>query len=529
MDKNNRKCEASQRKSRKRAAVSDGQLEAEEIKRQIHLSKVTALGEKEESERLLEDLVFGAEDELVERLIGAPEDEGAPSGNLLDESSSDSEVENESRLQVERTKKAAWLDEDDNLEEDVDMTHRFRKDFLKSDIEKKLPKQMVQQRLREQFQRAMGGTPSWAEKGVKKKNRRKGQKGDSDDDDDDEEDSLLKKTGNFVAASESLPKGIIQMKNCLNANNDRPSDTKLTTVQFHPSAQVVMTAGMDQSVSLFQVDGKTNPKIQSIFLERFPVHKARFSADGEQVIATGTRNRLFYVYDMIEGKIIPVHGVRALNESQVKEFEVSPDGSFLLLSGTSGYLHLLTLKTKELVRSMKINGKVTGATFSSDGSKIYACSDEGEVYIWDVKSSKWMNRFTDEGCLKGTSIAVSRNGQYLACGSNSGVVNIYSHDACLQESTPKPLKAIMNLVTSASSLLFNPTTEILAMASNVVDEAVKLVHIPSFSVFSNFPVFRRKTIFLPQCMDFSPRSGFFSVANNKGKALLYRLKHYTDF
>lgn len=33
-----------------------------------------------------------------------------------------------------------------------------------------------------------------------------------DSDDDDEEDSLLKKTGNFVAASESLPKGIIQVK-----------------------------------------------------------------------------------------------------------------------------------------------------------------------------------------------------------------------------------------------------------------------------------------------------------------------------
>lgn len=59
-----------------------------------------------------------------------------------------------------------------------------------------------------------------------------------------------------------------------------------------------------------QVDGKTNPKIQSIHLENFPVNKASFSADGEQVVATGMRNKLFYVYDMMEGKIIPVPRVR---------------------------------------------------------------------------------------------------------------------------------------------------------------------------------------------------------------------------
>uniref|UniRef100_A0A3Q2FU12 UTP18 small subunit processome component n=1 Tax=Cyprinodon variegatus TaxID=28743 RepID=A0A3Q2FU12_CYPVA len=103
-----------------------------------------------------------------------------------------------------------------------------------------------------------------------------------------------------------------QMKKCLHANSARPSEDKLTTVQFHPSAQVVMTAGMDRSISLFQlqVDGKTNPKIQSIHLERFPVHKARFSLDGETVIATSLRNKMFYLYDMMEGRVVPVHSVR---------------------------------------------------------------------------------------------------------------------------------------------------------------------------------------------------------------------------
>ncbi|KAJ8251781.1 hypothetical protein GJAV_G00225370 [Gymnothorax javanicus] len=522
----------------KRAAsayADDSELINEESKRQKHLKKVRALGEKDESEKLLEDLVFGAEDKLIEKLSW--KDEVDVGGGLLEDESSDSEVENEARLAVPAARKAVWDDEDDDddndaaEQEEVDMTHKYRRNFMKGDAEKSLSKQKLQLRLQEQFRRAMGGTPSWAEKGLKakRKDKRHADDDSDEDDDDDENDDLLRKTGNFVASSESLPKGIIQIKKCLEANNDRISEGRLTSVQFHPSAQVVMTAGLDQNISLFQVDGKTNPKIQSLHLENFPVHKAQFSADGEQVIATGNLNKLFYVYDMMEGKVLPVCGVRGLNEKRVKEFQVSPDGKHLLLNGTSGYLHLVTMKSKELVRSFKVNGEVTEAVFSQDGSRIYVSSDEGEVYIWDSRRNKCINRFVDDGSIRGTSIAVSGNGQYIACGSSSGVVNVYDHDMCLQETNPKPLRAIMNLLTTVTSLRFNSNTEVLAIASRVADEAVRLVHIPSFTVFSNFPVSKRSFVFRPQCLDFSPNSGFFTVGNDKGRALLFRLKHYTDF
>lgn len=67
---------------------------------------------------------------------------------------------------------------------------------------------------------------------------------------------------------------------------------------------------------LLQVDGKTNPKIQSIHLERFPVHRAQFSLDGQTVIATSLRNKMFYLYDMMQGRVTPVHTVRG--EAEVR-------------------------------------------------------------------------------------------------------------------------------------------------------------------------------------------------------------------
>lgn len=64
---------------------------------------------------------------------------------------------------------------------------------------------------------------------------------------------------------------------------------------------------------------------------------------------------------------------------------------------------------------------------------------------------------------------------------------MYAQDDCLQKTSPKPLKAIMNLITAATSLSFNPTTEILAVASNVADNAVKLVRRVTMTVISFVP------------------------------------------
>ncbi|XP_069021518.1 U3 small nucleolar RNA-associated protein 18 homolog [Embiotoca jacksoni] len=513
--------------AKKRARPVKLNPQKEEQKRQKNVEKLAVLGEKDDSVKLLEELVFGAEEELLERLV---EDDEEPTGSRLLEDKDEESEDDEAQQQLQPSKTAAWVDDDDEQEEEVDMTHRYRRNLVKGEAESTMSKQKLQQRMREQFQRSMGGAPSWAQSGVqKKKTTAADDEEDDDNEEEEEEDDLLRRTGNFVASSDRLPSGILRMKKCLHANSARPSDDRLTTVQFHPSAQVVMTAGLDSSVSLFQVDGKTNPKIQSIHLERFPVHKAQFSRDGETVIATSLKNKMFYLYDMMEGRVAPVHTVRGLNEARVKEFSVCPEGGALLLTGTRGYLHLLTLKTKEVVRSMKINGNVSGVAFSRDGSKVFAHSEEGEVYVWDARSSRCVNRFSDDGCVKGTSIAASPNGQYLACGSQSGVVNVYSQEACLNSANPKPLKAVMNLLTSATSMTFNPSSEILAIGSRAEDEAVRLLHLSSLTVFSNFPIAKRKFVYRTSCLDFSPHSGFFSLANNKGHAPLFRLLHYKDF
>lgn len=56
------------RKGKKRAPDPEIDLDEETSKREKNVKLVRALGEQDASVRLLEDLVFGAEDELVKRL-----------------------------------------------------------------------------------------------------------------------------------------------------------------------------------------------------------------------------------------------------------------------------------------------------------------------------------------------------------------------------------------------------------------------------------------------------------------------------
>lgn len=63
-----------------------------------------------------------------------------------------------------------------------------------------------------------------------------------------------------------------------------------------------------------------------------------------------------------------------------------------------------------------MNGTVESVAFNNDGSRLFSVGDEGEVYVWDMNRRQCIHRFVDEGCIQGTSLAVSTNSQYLAVG-----------------------------------------------------------------------------------------------------------------
>lgn len=110
-------------------------------------------------------------------------------------------------------------------------------------------------------------------------------------------------------------------------------------------------------MSLFlQIDGKRNPKVQSLFLQDFPIHKAAFVPDGSGVVAAGRRN-FFFVYDLEAGRVERVNCLIGRDEKSLECFEVSPDSKVVAFLGNEGYILLTSLRTRQCIGTLKMNGK----------------------------------------------------------------------------------------------------------------------------------------------------------------------------
>lgn len=361
---------------------------------------------------------------------------------------------------------------------------------------------------------------------------------DSDSDDDYDEQAalgaILSSTASVLSSPTHLPKGEIASIRCKDVNMIEPNKSTTTSVHFHPSGELALTAGYDKTLRFFQVDGKKNAKIHGVFFPDLPISRADFVNGGESVLLTGRRPFL-YTYNVVAGVVEKVPQVLGRKEKSWESFASSPDGRTIALLGNDGYVVLLSAKSWQTIGEVKMNGAVRAVAFTPCGGYVVASGSDGDVYRWDVRllsGGRCVSRFKNQDGTFTSSLAVSS--RYTAVGAESGVVNLYDdRDAnsmaqflsSTYTAAREPAKAFMNIKTSADLLKFNNTGEILAMSSRRDMDCMKLAHLPSASVFSNWPTSKTPLGYV-WSMDFSPNSGYMAIGNDKGKCLLYRLSHY---
>lgn len=415
-------------------------------------------------------------------------------------------------------KKPAWVDEDDENVKVKDAVANMVRSRGKRGI-KETSEKKYESELREKFTNVIGGTPDWADLDNKPK-------------DEDEENDLVRKTGNYLSGKSSvqLPRRTLEYKQMLDLNSSHTEGALIQAVDFNPDLQVAIVAGSLRhlgSASLFQVDGNNNHRIHSVRLPSYPVTCARFLRDGRKFVVGSEAHSHFFVYDMETSKETKLCVNKKFEKSIDKNLYVNPDGETFIYLDNRGKMFVYDTASLSLIDILESPFPLTSATFNSDGTRMYTYGKTGEVCIWDMTSRMCIHRFVDEGCIAGDAIAMSPNNQYLACGSRSGIVNIYDSSA-ISSREPAPVKVLSNLTTSVTALSFNASSEILALASNRKPNAVKLVHFPSMTVFENFPRLRKELKRI-LCASFSSHSGYLALGDNGGAATLFRLKHFSSY
>jgi U3 small nucleolar RNA-associated protein 18 len=75
-------------------------------------------------------------------------------------------------------------------------------------------------------------------------------------------------------------------------------------------------------------------------------------------------------------------------------------------------------------------------------------------------------------------------------------------------SNPLKMKSIMNLTMKINAMALHPAGELLAIGSDQRKDQLKMIHLPSCSVFSNWPT-DRTPMGRVKCLEFSPGNLFF--------------------
>jgi len=300
-------------------------------------------------------------------------------------------------------------------------------------------------------------------------------------------------------------------------------------VLFHPMAPLVLAAGLDKTARLFHVDDVRNVKVQGIHLHDMPIHSASFLHQGREMLFTGRRSFLYCV-DVESAAVHRISTVRGRGERSWERHVSNIQGDTVALLGDSGHISFISAQSKQWMFGLKMNGSVRAASYSGDGHELYSIGDEGYVYIWDLRQRRCRHKMNDEGQVKGTAISVSRtqNTQVmLATGGESGIVNLYRDDSsmCFSSSHPAVTKCLTSLTTPIDSLVFNCSSELLCLSSSRTLDSLSICHLPSMTMISNWPTSRTPLHYVT-AIDFSPNSGYLAIGNDRGRVLLYRLKHY---
>ncbi|KAJ1824344.1 U3 snoRNP protein [Coemansia sp. RSA 2671] len=448
------------------------------------------------------------------------------------ESDSDAEEGSESEEEVLEQEgestgpKAAWVDDDmQSAQVALKAQSRSRK-LRETQSDNLVSGDIYEERLRQQFQK-IHAVPQWAADA---------QASHDLGEDDGIGGDLLKTTKSLLSKSSTvLQPTRIDTVRVRNANHVAPSQSAVLSIHFHPTSNVLLTAGLDKTLRLFEVDGKENHKIQSIYFKDLSVTTAQFIRGGQEVVVSGRRG-YYYSVDVEQGSVNRINGIPGHKMPSLEFMRGNINGDRLAVMSNGGQIHLLSARTKQFIHTLPMNGVVRDISFTADGNYLWSTGLDNEVYQWDLRQNRCLSRWHDSTAFRPTCLGLSQDGSYYASGDNSGVVNIYDTNSVIAGKAAsdssmfnvKPFKSVNNLTTSIRGVKFNHSSEILGIFSRHKADQLKLVHLPTGSVFANWPSMSSH-LGNVQCIDFSPQSGFMAVGNDSGKALLYRLPHYQGY
>ena len=336
----------------------------------------------------------------------------------------------------------------------------------------------------------------------------------------------------------------------------------ITSLSFHPNLSLLLSSGPSSTLYLHHIQPSppapiANPLLTSLHIKGTPLSTTAFHPQDARVFLSA-RRRYFHVWNLETGRVEKITRIYGHQHEQrsMENFRLSPDGTYMALVGSArkggGVINILDAHTLQWSSQVRVESRGGIADFSwwSDSRGVTVAGKNGEITEWDVVEQRVTARWTDEGAVGTTTIALGGNNgfpgssigtdRWVAVGSSSGVVNIYDRRAWLASPAisttngageqqqpvpkqPKPTRALDQLTTPTSHLVFSPDGQMMVMASRWKKDALRIIHLPSCTVYKNWPT-SSTPLGRITGVAFAPGSDTLAVANEAGKIRMWEIR-----
>lgn len=200
------------------------------------------------------------------------------------------------------------------------------------------------------------------------------------------------------------------------------------TVRFHPRGNVIVSAGYDRCVRLF--DAETHSVLKVFNGHKGSISSVAFNARGN-VIITGSKDSTIKFWDVISGLCIKTISSHL---GEVTSVETNRSGTLMLSGSKDNSNRLWDIRMNRAVRRFKGHQNTSKnfirTRFGPLENVVVGGSEDGFVYVWDVETTDVIQKL---GPCGGAVYDAAWNGRQsiLASCSHDGVVTSWCYDDSL--------------------------------------------------------------------------------------------------
>ncbi|KFA70526.1 hypothetical protein S40285_00593 [Stachybotrys chlorohalonatus IBT 40285] len=459
----------------------------------------------------------------------------------------------------------AWEDSDDErLTVSLANATRLRKLRL-TEADDLVSGAEYSRRLRQQYLR-LHPLPAWAreasEHPAKRRRRSSAASNSSDASDDSDGDDVsaqplekFLRDVNKLAGLGSTKKRRLRPET-IDIQRTRPIPDKhraaVESLSFHPKYPVLLSASTSSVLFLHHIapgaQPTPNPQLTSVQAKQVDVRRAEFLYPAGEKIFFAGRRRYFHHWDLQSGIVQKTNQIlgHRLEHKTMEKFKMSPCGRYMAIAASTkkggGIVNIISAESMQWIAAAQLSSHNGIADFAwwSTGGGLTILGRDGQVGEYSIESRSFLGVWVDEGCVGGIVIALG-GGQgpaglgddhWVAVGSSTGITNIYDRNELVTSSVgeevaiqarPTPKRTFEQLITPITVLTFSPDGQLLAFGSRESKDALKLVHLPSCTVYRNWPT-EQTPLGRVTAVAFGRDSDVLAVGNDAGHIRLWEIR-----